>query len=131
MNHQLVWLGQWADSETHNRPRPNDHIDSSWDEHERILVASHLEGGFWIGAPLDGDGVCLLCGERMYRGFVRTDGTFIWRDGLAHYVREHSVRLPQRFINHVLELCDRVEVLDDDDWQWWDGDPYAADPGKG
>lgn len=31
-----------------------------------------------------------------------TDGTYVWPDGLAHYVEQHDVRLPERFGAHVL-----------------------------
>ena len=30
-----------------------------------------------------------------------TDGTFVWPDGLAHYVERHDVRLPEQFAAHV------------------------------
>jgi len=69
-----------------------------------------------------------LCDESFYHGFVRTDGVFIWRTGLAHYVKEHSVRLPQAFLDHVNWI---VESLDPDPNEvdedpWWQGvDPYS------
>ncbi|MDR0284353.1 MAG: hypothetical protein LBI33_05605 [Propionibacteriaceae bacterium] len=127
MKRQLIWLGPWADEEHPERPRPQDHVDPSWDEHERGLVSLHLEHSLDVGAPLDGDGECLMCGKKMYRGFVQTDGMFTWRSGLAHYVDEHCVRPPQRFIDHVLAFCDMIDELDADDWQWWDADPYAGE----
>jgi hypothetical protein len=33
----------------------------------------------------------------------RTDGFFLWPEGLAHYVRDHSVRLPDEVISHITE----------------------------
>jgi hypothetical protein len=126
MTDRLICLGPWADSEYPNRPRPEDHIDTTWDEFERGKVSVYLERGLTIGAPLDGDGVCSLCGEKMYRGFIKTDGTYVWRSGLSHYVYDHCVRPPQQFIDHVVETCDKIDSLEFDDWQWWDSNPYSA-----
>jgi hypothetical protein len=30
-----------------------------------------------------------------------TDGVYCWPEGLAHYVKEHDVRLPDEFVTHV------------------------------
>ncbi|TWD73097.1 hypothetical protein FB561_6982 [Kribbella amoyensis] len=60
-----------------------------------------------------------LCGKA--NGSVElTDLLYIWPEGLAHYVKEHDVRLPERFVRHTesqLELMDDVEV----DETWWLG----------
>ena len=32
-----------------------------------------------------------------------TDGTYVWPEGLAHYVSEHAVRPPEGFIKHALK----------------------------
>lgn len=32
-----------------------------------------------------------------------TDGTFVWPEGLAHYVERHDVKLPDHFLQHVRE----------------------------
>lgn len=31
-----------------------------------------------------------------------SDGVYVWPEGLAHYLEKHHVRLPQRFVDHVL-----------------------------
>ena len=31
-----------------------------------------------------------------------TDGTWVWPEGLAHYVREHEIVLPDEFVRHAL-----------------------------
>ena len=40
-----------------------------------------------------------------------TDGTFLFPEGLAHYVRVHSVRPDQRFLEHMRSLEFRVPRL--------------------
>jgi hypothetical protein len=60
---------------------------------------------------------CRLCGAR--NGSLElTDGVYVWPDGLSHYVRQHSVRLPTAFTDHV----ERMETLTDGltiDDTWW------------
>ena len=46
-------------------------------------------------ANMTGDNVDMGCREL-------SDGTYVWPEGLAHYVEEHNVRLPQQFVDHVL-----------------------------
>jgi hypothetical protein len=41
-----------------------------------------------------------------------TDGTFLWPEGLTHYVRDHAVRLPDRFFEHVAGVTDAIESAD-------------------
>jgi hypothetical protein len=64
-----------------------------------------------------------------------TDGTWVWPEGLAHYVEQHLVRLPQEFSdlararrgkvpNVVLsERPERTDVIDRTFWNDW----YAAE----
>jgi hypothetical protein len=43
---------------------------------------------------------CRLCGQ-LNGSAEYTDGTYVWPEGLAHYVMEHDVRLPDEFVSHV------------------------------
>jgi hypothetical protein len=50
-----------------------------------------------------------------------TDGTWVWPQGLAHYVEVHNVMLPQEFIDHVLagaSFSQPVESQSYDDEYW-------------
>jgi hypothetical protein len=60
---------------------------------------------------------CRICGAENGSG-ERVDGSYLWPDGLAHYVRDHAVRLPREFIVHVLEQ--QVDRDNSDlDADWW------------
>ncbi len=37
-----------------------------------------------------------------------TDGTYVWPEGLAHYVRDHLVDLPVEFVQHVLRKREKL-----------------------
>ena len=61
--------------------------------------------------------MCRICGQE--NGALElTDGTWCWPDGLAHYLRDHDVRLPQVFVDHVNAQFERLEVPDQD-IEWW------------
>lgn len=47
-----------------------------------------------------------------------TDGTFIWPDGLAHYVRDHAVRLPATFVSHIQREIARWDYAETTT-EWW------------
>jgi len=63
-----------------------------WEERleARKQAARRAEDANMTGAPVD-----------MGTGEI-SDGTYVWPEGLAHYVEEHNVRLPQKFVDHVL-----------------------------
>jgi hypothetical protein len=61
---------------------------------------------------------CRLCDNVTNGNLDLTDGSYLWPQGLAHYVRDHHVRLPAEFVAHVRlrdELSDGVQV----DESWW------------
>ena len=71
---------------------------------------SRARGGRLI-EPLDGIprvkfkwrgySTCRICGLSPNGSTCIADDTFVWPEGFAHYIEEHSVRPPQEFIDHV------------------------------
>jgi hypothetical protein len=68
--------------------------EQSWEERlkTRKLAVQQSED-----ANMKGDEVRVDMGS-----IERTDGIYVWPEGLTHYVKEHNVRLPQEFVDHVL-----------------------------
>ena len=60
---------------------------------------------------------CRFCNEFNGTGEL-TDGTYVWPEGLAHYVTEHNVRLPEGFVSHARSTGPHwpEDVIDD---TWW------------
>jgi hypothetical protein len=89
-------------------PDPRDLIDESWDSRERERVASYFEQGFEVRQYM-GSSECRLCGA--CNGSTESmDGAYLWPEGLAHYVREHSVKPPDEVLVHIrrrYEAADR------------------------
>ena len=88
-----------------------DFVDPTWDAAARQAVADHLRQGVRTN-PYRGLSPCRICG-RSNGSAERTDGVYCWPEGLAHYVIEHQVRLPDAFVAHVLSSALRPDGLDE------------------
>ena len=96
----LILIGYWEGKSDPGWPRAIDFVDEYWDQTERDVVASYLEQGYipWVQAGIS---PCRVC-EKPNGSAERTDGVYLWPDGLAHYVREHGVRPPVSVIRHIV-----------------------------
>jgi hypothetical protein len=113
---RLTLLGYWSGPESSGWPDVQRFVDPDWDADERALVWSYLNHGLVARAYL-GPSFCTICGAK--NGSLEfTDGRFIWPEGLAHYVREHSVRLPREFTDHARARTREYEETPKDD-TWW------------
>lgn len=112
----LVLIGYWRGRGAEGWPDPADFVDPDWDEDERDLVADHLSRGF-RGPRLHG--VFAMSSLRGNNGALElSDGVFVWPDGLRHYVVDHGVRLPQKFVSRVVMSSEAFETAGRDD-SWW------------
>ncbi len=82
-------------------PNAMEFVDGAVSRQERNAVASYLDAGVMVRVAA-GLSPCRICGTANGCG-ERSDGAYLWPDGLAHYVREHSVRLPADFVQHALK----------------------------
>jgi len=113
---RVTLIGYWRNDAHPEWPDPHDFVDETWDGEERELVARYLREGFvpWVAL---GYSPCRICGKP--NGSAEyTDGVFIWPEGLSHYVKEHSVRLPRRVVDHVLAQIDALHP-ETVDRSWW------------
>jgi hypothetical protein len=102
----------WRSEESPDRPDPADLVDPGWDVRERSLVATYFEEGVpspYIQIRILPDGQpevgepCQLCETGVIGVGWHTDGTYVWTQGLSHYARKHSVRIPSRVVDHILQ----------------------------
>jgi hypothetical protein len=113
----LTLIGYWRNERHPELPDPRDFVDESWDPTERQDVADYLRNGFvpWVAM---GFSPCRICGSP--NGSVEyTDWTYIWPQGLSHYVSEHSVRLPREVVEHIRSRLDEFESPELVDDSWW------------
>jgi hypothetical protein len=118
----LCAIGFWPDvgqDWIRSLPSPQQFMDPHWHSEERNRVSEYLKSGvllhryrgfshcrFACGIPHHAMGSCDL-----------TDGTWVWPEGLAHYIDVHQVRPPDVFVQtaaahnwHVPEIPEEALV---------------------
>ena len=98
----LIPIGYWSGGypDDQSLPDPSTQVDGTWDEEERIAVVKYLQAAPSV-ASYRGTSPCRMCGIRN-GSQERSDGTYIWPSGFAHYLFQHMVRPDTAFIAHVL-----------------------------
>lgn len=95
----LIRIGYWQSEHQPGLPHPSRLVDPSWDADERDLTVEYLRGGLPV-VHMMGYSPCRMCDLKTNGTSELTDGTYLWPQGLAHYVEEHQVRLPSGFLAH-------------------------------
>ncbi len=117
----LQLIGYWRNATHLEYPDPTNLVDTNWDDDERWDVASYLDTGTYLRGFM-GLSPCRVCGQPNGSGEY-TDGTLLWPEGLAHYVRDHSVRLPASIEEYILQESAWLEATQvSQDW-WVAGAP--------
>lgn len=101
-------------------PRPQALV-GGWAEGERAAVIAYLRGGVETAAYFGPSWCRFGCkGALGHRDLG--DGTWVWPEGLAHYVEAHDVRLPERFVARAVEGVvgdvKKPEAMRYDDGPW-------------
>ena len=98
---------------------------------ERDRIATYLEAGMTYESYLGYSWCRFGCGVDWTRMGSRdlTDGSWVWPEGLPHYIREHGIVLPQDFNKHAQSRTPPVvpaqlgdsqpEPFDTDYWEHW------------
>lgn len=104
-------IGYWRSSSEPKLPNPQDLVVEIMDTAEKKRVLAHLSCQQHINHA-KGMSTCRICGK-LNGSAEQTDGKYIWPTGLAHYVEEHNVRLPQEFVDHVSGFGDCYVLMRD------------------
>jgi len=86
-------VGYWYSDREPSLPMPEGGGESD------PLLINYLENGEALVA-YKGSSMCRIC-HRLNGSKDLTDGTYVWPEGLAHYVREHGTPLPDDFLDWV------------------------------
>jgi hypothetical protein len=108
-------IGYWRSDDGPTWPDPADFVDEQWDRSERDTVAFYLMRGTAVEWSELGFSDCRMCGK-MNGSDEYTDGTYVWPEGLSHYVRDHAVRLPTEVVEHILRRQENSLAVDR---SWW------------
>ena len=101
-------LGYWRTATRQDLPDPTRWVDPGWADTDRELVARYYANGI-VARVFLGNSTCRFCGACTGSAEL-SDGEYLWPQGLAHYLAEHSVRLPEEAERHALV---RLTQLDD------------------
>ena len=138
MTRRLQAVGYWFNALAPNAyPRPQALV-GRWTAATRSRVVAFLRAGSLFESYGANSFCRFACGAR---GSVMGhrdlfDGTWVWPEGLAHYVEVHDVRLPANVVRHVMKQPARTTsiarpkrregLIDDSRWIAWGKDRGAA-----
>ena len=117
--HVLRGIGYWNSDADPHLPDPAAFIDPAWDQEIRADICDYLRRGL-LARGYMGHSTCRICGKRDNGNLELTDTTYVWPSGLAHYVQDHLVRLPDEFVSHVREV-EQTNENAQVDLTWWSG----------
>jgi hypothetical protein len=113
---ELILLGYWSSESEQSLPNPVDMVAGRLTDEDRDDASDYLRRGFIVRAYM-GQSSCRMCGAS--NGSLElSDGTYVWPEGLAHYVSEHNVRLPGSFLTHLRQRSLALEAAQIND-TWW------------
>ncbi|BCS31392.1 hypothetical protein TBR22_A05930 [Luteitalea sp. TBR-22] len=124
----LQLVGYWHAAEGDGLPHPQQLVHPRWQWRRRRRILRYLGSGV-TALQYRGFSYCRFgCGGlKGTRDF--TDGTWVWPEGLSHYVRWHGVSLPEAFVAHMAAHDFTVPIDDlsrhhsmpvsDDLWREW------------
>lgn len=104
----LKVIGYWRGPGTDpSLPYPHVQVGDSSLSLDAETIADYLDRGF-LHTSFMGYSICRICGQQ--NGALElTDGTFLWPEGLSHYIRAHHVRLPTAVEEGILSHIDDLE----------------------
>lgn len=124
---KLRLIGYWnggVGPENEKWPDPKNFVcDLSSLDKQKIL--DYFESAVQMPYAAAGVSRCRFCGKDLGSGEL-TDGMFLWPEGLPHYVLEHSVKLPDEFLEQALGNTKIDSNLNLDlgnlevDTEWWE-----------
>src|SRR5215468_8673232 len=113
MSAPLTGVGYWQPDARRDFPHPKSLIREPYPTELCEQICQYLSSGktimCWYGSSYCRFG-CDVPSSDLGSSDL-SDGVWVWPEGLPHYVRRHSVRLPERFIQ---TMSDAQWVVADD-----------------
>jgi len=98
----LVAIGYWQSEGEPDLPQPHQFVGPALPEDLRRKLSVYLSSGVEFMAFMGHSHCRFGCGipNRSMGCRDLTDGTWVWPEGLVHYLDVHGVVLPARFVEH-------------------------------
>ena len=99
-----IYIGYWFEPVEgfSGLPKPQELVRQDWAGGDKLKLVNYLKKGITF-MQYRGYSTCRFeCGVPMEQMGDRdlTDGTWVWPEGLWHYVEKHNIILPEDFITH-------------------------------
>lgn len=94
----LATIGFWFEPMAPSALPRADALVGRWTPRDRAAVLAHLRRGVVVARYNHFSSCRFVCGAHHNGRLERSDGTWVWPSGLAHYVEAHHVRLPPAFV---------------------------------
>lgn len=107
---RYIAIGYWHSEEELSFPDPAWFKDPNWDKIERQTVIDYLKKGETL-AHYRGSSWCRFGCPDGYGTADMTDGTYVYPEGLVHYIEKHDVRLPLDFVNHIYGKSEKTKPI--------------------
>ncbi|HAP75784.1 MAG TPA: hypothetical protein DCR14_06840 [Acidimicrobiaceae bacterium] len=98
----LQLIGYWASGTDASLPHPSDFVDGDAGPGNRAVGDALDRGVPYLYAM--GLSPCRICGKPNGAAEM-TNGTYVWPEGLSHYVRDHGVVLPSELTVSALAVA--------------------------
>lgn len=96
-------IGYWIESLLDDRYFPPQELVGALPAETKARVIAYLDQGSVFEVYRGASWCRFGCHHHPMGNAELTDGKWVWPTGLSHYVRDHDVMLPDRFLRHVLE----------------------------
>jgi hypothetical protein len=111
-------IGYWIESLRNERWCAPQEVTGVLEPEARARLVEYLDAGECCG-HFRGISWCrFACGCLEMGSKERTDGRWVWPEGLSHYVRLHHVVLPEEFVAHALELPSKTSAQPERESFW-------------
>ena len=107
-------IGYWWSQEQSELPHPRDFIDNGWDEKEKQKILKYISKCYYPPCASAGFSWCRMGCEPIPQDLGTqdlTDGTFIFPEGLAHYIAHHNVKPPEEFLSFIKQNNYNAPIL--------------------
>jgi hypothetical protein len=83
-------------------PSISSFLDSAWAPADKAQLIEYLEASPDTVTSSGVDRRCPFCDRAMSGdAWLHSDGVWVWPHDLPHYMRDHSLRLPDRFVSEI------------------------------
>lgn len=96
----LPKVGFWYSAYEPHFPKPQEAV-GEWDPGKLAVVVDHLKNASIGHIQYRGWSNCRICNANLGSRTL-SDGVYTWPEKLEHYLVEHSVMLPEDFVQHVM-----------------------------